>query len=295
MHSMINWDDLRFVAAVARQGSLLRAASELRVDHTTVGRRVDSAERSLGTKLFARSPSGLVLTAAGEELLEPLRCVEDAVSALERRASAERSDLVGTVKVTSPESFGIAWLAPRLATFGRRHPGLRIELDPSGSMRDLGKQQAEVAVRFFRSKDKALVVRRVGEVRHGLYAASAYLARFPLGSAAELKDRPLLMGPPGDPETAWLARLASGAPAVFTSPVSVALARAARAGAGIAVLPRYLGDAEPELAYLPMPDEPRDPLWLTVHRDLRSTPRVRAVLDFLAEQCQRDKAALSGA
>lgn len=290
----MNWDDLRFVVAVARHGSLLRASKDLGVEHTTVGRRIDAAERSLGAKLFARSTSGLVLTAEGEQLLEPLQRVEDAVSALERRASAEQSELVGTVKVTASESFGITWLAPRLASFARQHPGLHIDLDPSGTVLDLARRQAEIAVRFFRSKDSSLIVKRVAEVGHGLYAAKSYLARYPLRSASELAERPLISGPPGDVETKWFAALAGDARPMFTSPLAVVLAGAAKAGAGIAVLPRYLGDADPELAHLPMPDEPHDVLWLTVHRDLRATPRVRAVLDFLNAQFQRERGALRG-
>lgn len=290
----MNWDDLRFVVAVARHGSLLRAARELEVQHSTVGRRIDAAESALGAKLFARTTTGLVLTPEGRRLLESLQRVEDAVSAFERVASAERSDLRGTVKVTAPESFGIAWLAPRLATFARQHPGLRIDLDPSGQVLDLGRRQAEIALRFFRSKDKALVVRRVAEVAHGLYAAKSYLAHYPLRSATELQDRPLLTAPQGDLEAIWFAKLAGGAAPIFTSVLAVALVGAARAGAGIAVLPRYLGDAEPELEYLPMPDEPRETLWITVHRDLRATPRVRAVIDFLVAQFQRERTALRG-
>lgn len=292
--SPANWDDLRFVVAVARHGSLLRAAKELAVDHTTVGRRIAAAERTLGATLFTRGPGGLVLTAEGDGLLAPLQAVEDAVSALLRRATSEQGELVGNVKVTSPESFGIAWLAPRLATFARQHPGLRVTLDPSGKVLDLARREAEVAVRFFRSKDKDLVARRVADVGHGLYAARSYLARYPVRGARDLVGRPLLSGPPGDVDSDWLQHISGDTPPIFTSVLSVALAGAARAGAGIAVLPRYLGDAEPELEHLPMPDEPKESLWLTVHRDLRATPRVRAVLDFLVATFQRERSALGG-
>lgn len=290
----MNWDDLRFVTAVVRHGSLLHAARELQVEHTTVGRRIDAAERALGVKLFARSTTGLVLTAEGERLIEPLQRVEDAVSALERRATAEEGELTGTVKVTAPETFGVAWLAPRLASFARQHPGLHVDLDPSGQVLDLGRRQAEIAVRFFRSKQKELIVRRVAEVGHGLYASRSYLSRYPLRSERELKDRPLLTVPPGTVDAAWFAKLADDAQPTFTSTLTVALVAAAKAGAGIAVLPRYLGDAEPELEHLPMPDEPHEALWLTVHKDLRSTPRVRALLDFLAAQFERERATLRG-
>jgi len=290
----MNWDDLRFVAAVARHGSLLRAARELGVEHTTVGRRVDAAERALGSKLFARSTGGLVLTAEGQGLLEPLQRVEDAVGALERRASAEGGALSGNVKVTSPETFGIAWLAPRLATFARQHPGLAIALDPTGKVADLARREAEVAVRLVRSKDASLVVRRLADIGHGLYAAKSYLARYPVRTPADLRERPLLTSVPSDEETRWVTALAGGSRPMFTCVLAAGLAAAARAGAGVAVLPHYLGAADPELEHVPMPDEPRDTLWLVVHRDLRATPRVRAVLDFLVAACQRERVSLRG-
>lgn len=296
MHNggIMNWDDLRHVLAVVRHGSLLGAARELGVDHTTVGRRVGAAERALAAKLFQRGTTGLTPTAEGEHLLESLQRIEDAVSDLERKASAEQRALVGTVKVTAPESFGITWLAPRLATFARQHPGLRIDLDPSGKVLDLHKGQAEIALRFFRSTDQGLVIRRVAEVRYGLYAARAYLARYPLRSPADLATRPLLGAPAGDADAVWLAELSGGAEPIFTTVLAVALLNATRAAAGIAVLPRYLGDADDALVYLPMPGEPHETLWLTVHRDLRTTPRVRAVLDFLIAELERERLSLHG-
>lgn len=290
----MNWDDLRFVAAVARHGSLLGAGRELGVEHTTVGRRIDAAERALRVKLFARGPGGLSLTAEGDRLLEHLVEVEDAVNALERRASAGHRELRGTVRVTAPETFGVAWLAPRLAAFARQHPELHIDLDPSGKVLDLGRREAEVAVRFFRSKQKALVLRRVAEISHGLYAARSYLARHPVRTVRDLPGRPFLSVPPGVIEATWLARLAEGTAPLFTCTLTLALVAAAKAGLGLTVLPRYLGDSEPELEYIPMPDEPREQVWLTVHRDLRTVPRVRAVLDFLIAQFEREGSALGG-
>lgn len=291
----VNWDDLRFVAAVARHGSLLRAAKELGVQHTTVGRRVEAAERALNARLFVRTTTGLVLTVEGQRLMEPLEQVEGAVHALERRAVAGRDEVSGSVRVTAPETFGAAWLAPRLALLTRRYPALTIDLNPTGEVLSLGRRQAELAVRFFRSKQDDLVTRRVGAVAWGLYGARAYLAKRPLRSQKELAERPLLSSPPQDLEARWLDRLAPGARPAFVSAFTLALLEAAKAGAGLAVLPRYLGDAHAELEYLPMPDEPTETVWLTVHRDLRTTPRVRAVLEFLVEQFERDAHALRGA
>lgn len=293
--SDLNWDDLRFVLAVSRAGSLARAARALHVDHTTVGRRVEAAEAALGVRLFTRTTTGFVLTADADRLLQPMRQVEDAVLALERTAEAQDERLAGAVRVTSPETLGVSYLAPRLAAFGLANPGLTIELMPAGEVLDLGRREAELAVRNFRSKHESLVVRRAGEVKYGLYAAHAYLAQHPFKNRDALGKHAILGAPePGAIETVWLRRLSPRAQPSFVSTSSLALLAAARASAGIAVLPRYLADGDPALRHIAMADEPSEPIWLTVHRDLRAVPRVRALLDFLAATLAQDAPLLLG-
>lgn len=291
----MNWDDLRFVLALANAGSLARAAKVLGVDHTTVGRRIEAAEAALGVSLFTRTTKGHVPTADAERLLVPMRQVEDAVLAVERCAQADSQSLEGTVRITSPETFGVVYLAPRLAAFGREHPGLVIELLPGGEVLDLGRRQAELAVRPFRSKHENLVVRRAGSIRYALYASHVYLKAHPLSTPAGLAEHPLLSVPEANAiEAIWLERLSPRARPTFVSSFSLSLLAAARASAGVAVLPRYVGDAEPSLRRIAMPDEPSEPVWLTVHRDLKDMPRVRALLDFLAATLKQDAALLDG-
>lgn len=293
----LDWDDLRYVLAVARHGSLLSAARALAVEHTTVGRRVASAERALQTTLFARHQTGLTLTGDGERLLSALTRVEDAIAAAERQAHAVDTSMVGEVVVTAPESFGIGWLAPRLAAFAAHHPGLHVVLEPSGAVKDLSRREAEVALRTFRTRDPAIVARRACDIGYALYASRAFLARAPVRRARDLADRPLLAGPESDREARWLRALTGDVAPRFTCVVAVALVAAARAGAGVAVLPRFLGDAEPELVEVALPDAPPAPydtLWLTVHKDLRATPRVRAVKEFLVDTLAKEASALRG-
>ncbi len=291
----MDWDHLRHVLTAARLGSFARAAKALGVDHTTVARRVEAAEKTLSVRLFTRTTSGLTLTPDGERLLTSLRGVEDAVHAFERVATSSDGELDGPVRVTSPETFGVTYLAPRLAEFGRRHPRLRLELVPGGEVLDLGRRQAELAVRFFRSKPQDLVVRRVADVVYGLYASHTYL-RSRAVTGVELRSHRLLSTSPDQRavESTWLRKLAPNTTPVFVSDLSIALLNAAKAGAGIAVLPRYLGDAEAALQHLPMPAPPSEPVWLTVHRDLKEAPRVRVLLDFLAATLRADQPLLSG-
>jgi DNA-binding transcriptional LysR family regulator len=291
----MNWDDLRFVLALCQAGSLARAAKALGVDHTTVGRRIDTLERDLGVKLFTRTTRGYVATAEAERLLPDIRHVESAILAIERVAHAhEHETLEGAVRVTSGETFGSAYLAPRLASFGREHPSLTLELVMGGEILDLARREADIAVRTFRSKHESLVVRRVGENAHGLYASRMHVARRPW--TGDLRAHPILTASPGPSvvEAAWVQKLARGSKPAFVTNLTTALLEAARAGAGVAVLPRYLGDADPALVHLPMEGEPRETLWLTVHRDLKSTRRVRVVLDFLVARLKADARLLLG-
>jgi DNA-binding transcriptional LysR family regulator len=292
----MNWDDLRFVLALSRAGSLARAARTLGVDHTTVGRRIEAIESDLGVKLFTRASTGYVATAEAERLWPGIERIEEAVLALERGAHAQRDTVEGTVRITSPETFGACYLAPRLAALGRAHPNLTIELLAAGEVLDLARREADLAVRLFRSRHDNLVVRRAGSLSHGLYASRRYLARRPLNGTDDLGSHPLLTPSPGDnsPEGLWIEKLSKGARPAFVSNLTVALLEAARADAGIAVLPRYLGDVDPSLTHLPMPDPPSEPIWVTVHQDVKDARRVRTVLDFVHAQLALDAALLAG-
>lgn len=290
----MNWDDLRFLLAVSEAGSLAQAAKRLEVDHTTVGRRVEAIERTLGLKLFTRTTSGYVRTLDAERLLEPLKRVESAMHDFERLATSTDA-LEGPVRVTSPETFGASYLAPRLAQFSHEHPQVRIDLVPSGTVLDLGRREAQLAVRPFRSKQDHLVVQRVGSVSYGLYATHAYVKRRPLRSPDELHHHALFSSVSEDDlEARWLKKLDPRARPTFASTLSLALLAAVKTGSGLAVLPCYLGDADPTLTQVRLREPPREDIWLTVHRDLQKTPRVRVLLDFLARTIRGDRLVLEG-
>jgi DNA-binding transcriptional LysR family regulator len=274
----MNWDDLRFVLALSNAGSLARAAKALKVDHTTVGRRIEALEANLGVKLFTRTATGYVRTAEADALLPDMKRVEDAVLALERTAHARDTIVTGSVRVTAGETFGACYLAPRLAHFGREHPGLTVELVMGGDVLDLARREADIAVRLFRSQHADLVIKRAGELAHGLYAAKTYLVKHPVNIV----------------EAQWLEQLSGGAHPAFVSNLTMALVAAVREGAGIAVLPRYIGDADKALKHIAMPNEPRETIWVTVHRDMKQTPRVRIVLDFIHACLKKDRKLLLG-
>jgi DNA-binding transcriptional LysR family regulator len=293
----MNWDDLRYVLALADAGSLAKAARALKVDHTTVGRRVEALEADLGLRLFTRTTSGYVLTQEAERILPELREVEAAVLQLERCAASGKTSLEGSVRITSAETFGSTYLAPRLARFGRANPALTIELMIGSAIFDLARREADVAVRFFRSEHEHLAVSKAGEVAYALYATEEYLA--PRGAPRgphDLANHEVLCAPntPTSDDVDWVRGLCPDVRFTFVSNLTLAILHATLAGAGLGLLPRYLGDVDPRLRRVPMPDEPRQTIWLTVHKDLRHTRRVRQVLDFLRAEIEKDRVLLSG-
>src|SRR5690349_6314555 len=173
---MLDWNDLRHFLAIARHGSTIAAAKALGVNQSTVHRRLSELERQLGRRLVERHPSGYQLTAVGEELRPLAERVESAVQDLERRALSSDADLVGTVRVTCPETVGYRMMkTPLLDAFRTRYPGLRIELIMVDRVLDLAKGEADIAFRTAPAQDNALVSRKLADVPWAMFASRSYV------------------------------------------------------------------------------------------------------------------------
>ena len=147
MTHRVNWDDLRFVLAVADHGSVAAAARRLGVNHTTVLRRMHAFEESQKIRLFERLPTGYVLTAEGEQLVAAARSIDDTVTGLERRIAGRDLKLEGVIRVTTTDTFMASMLPPHLADFRKKHPRIAIELALTNSRLNLTKRDADVAIR----------------------------------------------------------------------------------------------------------------------------------------------------
>lgn len=283
-----NWNDLRYFIAVAEHGSLSAAARQLGVNQPTVGRRIAVLEVALGAHLFHRHARGLKLTEAGARVFEAASGMAEAAAAVERAAAGDAHRPAGRVRVSAPESVCYGLLVPGLAGLRARYPEIEPVLQPDFSSADLPRGEADIAVRLYRPQTSDLVVRRVGTLPFALYASDAYLrAAGTPRSLAELSAHPLVLM--GDrlahlPEAQWLTRQAIGAHAVMRSDSSVLRARAAEAGAGIALVPAVLATVFAALRpVLPEYRPPARSVWLVTHRDLRGAARIRAVLDWVGE------------
>lgn len=285
----LQWDDIRYFLELARTGSLSGAARRLRVEHSTVARRVEALEQSLGIRLFDRLPKAWSLTAEGETLVAQAGRLDDEAQAFSRVALGV-SSLQGTVRLSAPPAFAGHFLAPRLAAMRGRWQN--IDLEVIGETRDanLARGEADLAIRMSRPTAAGLVARAIADMGYGLYAAHGYTRRPAdawefLGYDDSLDQVP---------QQRWLAEVAGRRRFVFRSNDLTALLNATRVGLGIAVLPHFLAANDDALALVPDPVCPTvRKLWLVMHPDVKRSPRVRLIADLLAEVVVEAQALIS--
>ena len=292
----LDWDDLRFALAVADAGGLSAAGRALRVDPATIGRRLDGLEATLKCKLFHRRRQGLVPTPAGAKLIQHARRIEEEVRAVGFEMSAEDKGLAGTVVITTTEPIAAGFVAPALPEFEAKHPGIAVEVKTDIRTLDLGRREADIALRLARPTQGDLRGRKLGQVGYGLYASRAYLDRRGMPSAGF--EGHLLIDWPVDytviAQVPWLRKIAASATVVLRSNSAMTRRAAATSGAGIALLPCILADLDPGLVRVQSEAPPKQDLWLVTHHDLARVPRIRVTLEYLAETAKRSARRLAG-
>jgi len=294
---MQQWDELQIVLAISRHGTLATAARALRVDPTTVGRRLEAFERKLGAKLFTRTREGLRPTRAGDAAIETAVRIEDDVLAFERRTRGHDARLEGLVRITAGDGIMLG-IAPLVAAFRTRYPGVQLDLMAENRVIDLVRGEADIAIRIVKPTTSTLIAQKVATMGIALYARDDYVARGPrLDTLDDLAAHTLVgMAPPFDdgPEAQWLARHGVTRYGVRCNTISLALAVAA-SGAGIAILPHNLAATEPRLRRVVRDAQfqARD-VWLVAHREVRNRAPIRATLAFLVEDFRRNAAVFAG-
>jgi len=279
---LMDWGHLRFFLELARTGSLSSAARKTGVDRNTVARRVLALERELGLPLFERGPQGWTRTAAGDDLAALASRVEQDVFALARHADARDRALTGTVRLTTATHLAAHLLVPALPALRLLHPGLILEITADQRTYDLTRREADLALRLGRPRDAGLVMRKLSDVAYGLYASRRPRAARP--RTVDFSSDPFVgfdESLASAPQERWLARVAPERQVVFRCNSTASLISAARAGVGVAVLPRFVADQDPLLERLEGPEPVAHELWLLVHGDLRRTPRVRAIIEWV--------------
>jgi molybdate transport repressor ModE-like protein len=294
----VDWNDLRYLLAVHRRGSLAAAAKDLGVTKATAGRRLAALEEALGVKLVERKPAGLALTAAGREAIVAAEGIDAAVVALRDRVSAAAEDQPrGLVRVTAPPWLAARCFIPALPELKAAHPGLEVELAGSNLMLNLAQREADIGIRNARPTQKSLTARKIGVLGGCVYASQLYLDRrgTPASRAAlaghDVLAYETMSGMPG---FEWLREPGRGARVAFRANDPTALVGAATAGLGLAAVPCLLGDPEPALRRVETLGFNRCDLFLVMPESLRTSVRVRVVADFLLAALKTHRAAIEG-
>ncbi|BDG01439.1 LysR family transcriptional regulator [Anaeromyxobacter oryzae] len=287
----LDWEDVRHFVALARGGTLSAAARALRVHHATIARRVAGLEAALGRALFDRAAGRYGLTAAGQAVLERAVEMERAAATLAERAAGAGSS--GLVRLTSTRALLDGFLLPRLAPLVARHPELELELLGESRPLSLARHEVDLALRMGAPRRGELVGRRVATMAYAFYAAPVVVAAMETGTPPRRIGFDEASG--WFPEAAWLAeRWPEDRPAYRASSF-LSQQLAARAGLGLALLPRFMGDPDPALVrVLQEPLPAARPIWLLRRASSGRDPHVRAVADFVIGLFERDRALLAG-
>jgi len=287
---MFDWNDLRYFLAVARHGSTLAAAKALRLSQSTVHRRLAALEEQLGRRLVKRHPTGYRLTRLGEQMLPHAEGVEASVAGFERQFVASDPGRGGLVRISCPASAAHRLMAVRLLDkFHARHPALRAEFVMTEEFFDLGQGEVELAIWQGAPQDRTLIIRRIADVPWAVFASRAYIdAHGRPGEPKEIAGHRIVefAGPMKSHAAAlWLRSVAPRARITARGNSVSEVMEAIRSGVGVGPLPvpyakRESGlvmvvDSRPELNF---------PFYVVIHRDMQRVRRVRAFLNFLADQ-----------
>lgn len=289
---MNDWDDIQFFLAVARHGSTLAAGRALKVNQSTVHRRLTELERRTGCRLVERHPTGYRLTELGQEMVAHAERIDQSVQLFEQRLVEFKREVVGVIRVTCPEP--LVYLIRQsslLDRFHSRYPGLQVQFVMSDKYLDLAKGDADVALRSGDTDDNELVGRKISDSIWAVYASRSYVETHGKPDRVQdLENHPLV----GLDETMtnhrtakWLRLVAPKGRIVARNNSVLGLLYSVKSGVGIAPLPTALGDADEALVRVlgPIPELTR--IWrVLAHPNLRHTPRVAAFFDFISGETE---------
>ena len=288
MNNSFDWTLVRSFLAALEHGSLLGAARALRSSQPTIGRHIAELESQLGVALFERGGRGLKPLAMAIKLADSARAMEAGALQLQRSVSSADDAVSGTVRITASQTVACVLLPPIIARLQQKLPGIQIELVSSNQVSNLLRREADIAIRMVPPAQSSLVAKRIGKVTLGAYAHRNYLQRAGTPRLPpELLAHTLIGSDKNDDIIRGFTKL--GYPvckeqfALRTDDL-MAHWHAVQSGVGIGFIADYLARLDANLLpLLPMLKIPALPVWLAVHREIRTSKRIRAVYDFVGE------------
>lgn len=291
----VDWDHLRFFLVLARAKTLTNAARLIGVEHSTVARRIQALEQNLGTQLFKREATGYELTAEGAALVPRVEQMEQSFLQIDK----PHNPLQGRIRIGAPEGFGTAFLARLLAEFSQHYPLLTIDLIPVPRMIKLSHREADIVISIDRPKSGPYIITRLSNYCLRLYGSTSYLLQNPKISRLEDLTQHRFVDYIDDlvysSALYCLERLPLQLTACFRSNSILAQQIAVSAGAGLAILPRFIAKDKPELEeVLSEKVNFTHTFWMLTLVDLQHEPKIKLVWDFLRKQANIQQDLLMG-
>ncbi len=296
---MFDWNDIRFFLELSRKGRLTEVAKSLKVDHTTVSRRILALEKQLDAKLFESTPRGYVLTQAGERLLPQAEAMESASSAIEDHVGGENRNLTGIVRLGVPEGFGSQFLSKSMPLFHELHPEIELEFVANDRFVSLSKREADLSITLERPRSGRLISKKLTDYTLRLYANRDYLKNHaPIQSLDDLNDHNFIsyieeLVP--DPQMLYLTEFVSSPNVILKSSSIVFQFQATLNGAGISIMHCFVADEYPKLVCLLRDKiEVKRTFWLNTPEDIHDLARIKAVTQFLTKLVENKQKKLLG-
>jgi len=290
--------DLPLILALSRAKTLAGAAEQLEVDLSTVFRRLNTLEKRLRVRLFDRSARGYLLTAAGVRAADTAERVETELLALDREISGRDQQLSGVLRVTASETFSNSILPPLIAQFHEIHPRIQLALVIDNRVLDLGRREADVALRARRPTDPTLFGRRLSGIAWAFYGPAEGAANLRREGSSFNFARQSVIGwdePSRIVVGDWIAAHVPSDRVVYRCNSLLNQLMAVRAKLGIALLPCYLADRDDGVRRVSgvMPDLASE-LWMVTHQDLKNTARIRAFFTVVGDAIAAARRSLEG-
>lgn len=296
---MFDWNDIRFFLELSRKGRLTEVAKALKVDHTTVSRRISTLEQQLDAKLFESTTRGYVLTQAGEQLLTQAESMESASATILDNIGGANRNLTGVVRLGVPEGFGSQFLSQDMPLFQELHPEIELEFVANDRFVSLSKREADLSITLERPRSGRLVSKKLTDYTLRLYASRSYLEKHtPIHTMNDLKDHNFIsyideLVP--DPQMLYLTEFVSNPNVTLKSSSIVFQFQATLAGAGVSIMHCFVADEHPELiCILPEEIEVKRTFWLNTPEDIHDLARIKAVSQFLGSRVENRKKSLLG-
>lgn len=296
---MFSWDDVRFLVALCETGSFAGAAARLRVEHSTVRRRIAALEATLGIAVVAKHGGRYVATPAGRDVLTHGERMAASAEAIRREGAVDGAGARGLVRITTVSSLASTVMPRALAACRRRHPNMQWVVTTENRLLSLTNREVDLAIRLIATDKGGLASERLGAIAHGVYAAPSYVAARGLDPASpDLSGHDLLAYDDWFIEQysdfGWLERHCPNAEIVFRCDCFYTLLAMAEAGMGLVVLPRFIANRVPALVSIDVGAALSQDVWLAFHRDLAESPRLLPAMAHIRDAFVRNAPFLAG-